>query len=92
MRAQTHTPTSNTSSQTFWAGFPMIRVGKSWRHDGYSNVDPDLVDLTGAEMFPVDSDGLIPSPGEIYNEDCTMKIGEYIPYQPMGNKPEEAGE
>ena len=81
-----------TYTKTFWAGFPMIRKGKSWRHDGYSNVDPDLVDLTGAEMFPVDSDGLIPSPGEIYNEDCTMKIGEYIPYQPMGNEPEEAGE
>ena len=81
-----------TYTKTFWAGFPMIREGKSFRHDGVSNVDPDLVDLTGAEMFPVDSDGLIPSPGEIYNEDCTLKIGEYIPYQPMGNEPEEAGE
>ena len=81
-----------TYTKTFWAGFPMIREGKSFRHDGVSNVDPDLVDLTGAEMFPVDSDGLIPSPGEVYNEDCTMKIGEYIPYQPMGNEPEEAGE
>ena len=81
-----------TYTKTFWAGFPMIREGKSFRHDGVSNVAPDLVDLTGAEMFPVDSDGLIPSPGEIYNEDCTLKIGEYIPYQPMGSEPEEAGE
>lgn len=80
-----------TYTKPFWAGFPMIREGKSWRHDGYSNVDPDLVDLTGAKMFPADADGLTPSPGEIYNEDCTMKIGEYIPYQEMDYDP-KAGE